>query len=76
MRSETRTENLLIFYQELTYRSFLVDRFDDELLVVKGDVPDFTPGKADLWGHSGECERKTLLILVLVLLEHVHLCQL
>ena len=33
------------------YRGSLVDWFDDELLVVEGDVPDFTPGESYLWGE-------------------------
>ncbi len=33
------------------YRSFLVDRFDEELLVIEGNISDLTPGEANLWGH-------------------------
>lgn len=32
-----------------TYWSFLVDGLDDKLFVIEGNVPDFTPGEADLW---------------------------
>ena len=38
----------------LQYRRLLVDWLDDKLLVVEGDIFDLAPGKADLWGHSGE----------------------
>lgn len=33
------------------YRSFLVDWFDEELLVIEGNISDLAPGEADLWGH-------------------------
>jgi len=36
------------------HRGFLVDRLDDEFLVIEGDVPDLTPGEADLRGQSTE----------------------
>lgn len=42
-----RSTNTSLF----AYRSFLVDWFDDELLVVEGNISDLTPGKANLWGH-------------------------
>ena len=35
------------------YRGFLVDRLDDKFLVIKGDVSNFTPWKANLWSHPG-----------------------
>lgn len=44
--------------RELTYRGLLVDGFDDELLVVEGDVPDLAPGEANLWGQSGGASGK------------------
>lgn len=33
------------------YRSFLVNWFDEELLVIEGNISDLAPGEADLWGH-------------------------
>ena len=35
------------------YGSFLVDGFDDKLLVVEGDVPDLAPREADLRAQPG-----------------------
>lgn len=37
-----------ITHHSNTYWSFLVDGLDDKLLVVEGNVPDLTPGEADL----------------------------
>lgn len=61
MRSET-DRRCTGFHPGLTYGSFLVDGFDDEFLVVEGDISDLTPGEADLWSHPGG--RKALLFIL------------
>lgn len=33
------------------YWSFLVDWFDDELLVIEGNISDLAPREANLWSH-------------------------
>ena len=35
----------------LAYWGLLVDRLDDKLLVIEGDVADLTPGKPDFGGQ-------------------------
>lgn len=32
-----------------THRCFLVNRFDDKLLIIERDVSNLTPGEANLW---------------------------
>lgn len=39
---------------QYTYRRLLVDRFYNKLLVIEGDVSDFTPGETNLWSQSGK----------------------
>ena len=72
----------------LTHWSLLVNGFDDKLLVVEGDVPDLTPGEADLRtqpGKVGMGERNVFDILThrcssthfsttLVLYHHLVVC--
>ena len=41
-------------YKIFSYWGFLVNRLDDELLVIEGDVPDLAPGEAYLRGQSVE----------------------
>lgn len=36
-----------------TYWGLLVNGLDDKLLVIEGDVSDFTPRKSNLWCESG-----------------------
>ncbi len=43
----------------LTYWCFLVNWLDDELLVIEGNVPDFTPRKSNFGRHSVEDNAKT-----------------
>lgn len=37
----------------ITHWSLLIYRLDDKLLITKGNISDFAPGKADLRGESG-----------------------
>lgn len=39
--------------RRLPYTGSLVQGLDGELLVREGDVSDFAPGEADLWGYPG-----------------------
>lgn len=44
---------------EISHRRFLVNRLDDEFLIIERNVSDFTPGEANLRGQSeGESTRK------------------
>ena len=39
---------------KFTYWAFLVDGLDDKPFVIEGDVPDLTPGEANLWCQPKE----------------------
>lgn len=41
-----------------THRCFLVDGFDDKLLVIERDVSNLTPGESNLWCQSGWNNKK------------------
>lgn len=41
-----------------THRCFLVDGFDDKLLVIERDVSNLTPGESNLWCQSGWNSKK------------------
>lgn len=42
------------YYSGFTYRRFLVDWFNDKLLVIEGNVSDFAPRKTNFGCHSVE----------------------
>ena len=42
----------MILQRKATYWCFLVDGFNDKLLVVKGNISDFAPRESDFRGHS------------------------
>lgn len=44
-----------------THWRFFVYRFDDELLIIEGNVSDLTPGEANLWGQPGEEITKVII---------------
>lgn len=49
---------LRTFKWHCTHWRLFVNRLDDELLIVEGNVPDLTPGEADLWGQSEEEKKR------------------
>lgn len=45
----------------VTHRGFFVNRLDDKLLIVEGDIPDFAPREANLRSQSVETQADNIV---------------